>query len=72
MYSTIPVCAVYTSIKKIVHAYQDFAILKISIAELHHLYASPAPAGNFDAAPAPAPTLVYSGSKLLKGIKVNI
>jgi hypothetical protein len=34
----------------------------ISAAEPHHFYAAPAqaPGKNFDAAPAPAPTLLYS------------
>jgi hypothetical protein len=44
----------------------------ISVAEPHHLYAAPVPSENFDAAPtamAPAPTLLYSGSKVLKGKK---
>jgi hypothetical protein len=45
----------------------------ISVAELHHFYAAPAPGKNFDAAPAPAapapapaPTLLYSEAKFLK------
>jgi hypothetical protein len=29
-----------------------------SVAEPHHFYAAPAPGKNFDAAPAPAPTLL--------------
>jgi hypothetical protein len=42
-----------------------------SVAEPHHYYA--APGKNFDAAPslaAPAPTLLYSKAKFLKGTKV--
>jgi hypothetical protein len=38
-------------------------------AEPHHFYAAPAPGKNFDAAPAapaPAPTLLYSKAKFLK------
>jgi hypothetical protein len=31
-----------------------------SVAEPHHFYAAPAPGQNFDAATAPAPTLLYS------------
>jgi hypothetical protein len=37
-----------------------------SVAKLHHFYAAPAPGENFDAAPAapaPAPTLLYSKAK---------
>jgi hypothetical protein len=39
-----------------------------SLAEPHHFYAAPAPGNNFDAtpapaAPAPAPTLLYSKTK---------
>jgi hypothetical protein len=41
-------------------------ILKFSVAEPHHFYAAPAPGKNFDAAPAPAPTLLYSKAKFLK------
>jgi hypothetical protein len=40
------------------------------VAEPHHFYAAPAPGKNFDAAPAPAPTLLYSKAKFLKGTKV--
>jgi hypothetical protein len=43
-----------------------------SVAEPHHFYAAPAPGKNFDAAPAPAPTLLYSKAKLLKQTKVYI
>jgi hypothetical protein len=52
-------------------------VLYISVAELHHFYAAPAPdpapGENFDAAPdpaAPAPTLLYSKAKFLKRTKV--
>jgi hypothetical protein len=40
--------------------------------EPHHFYAASAPAlgENFDAAPAPAPTLMYSKAKFLKLTKV--
>jgi hypothetical protein len=41
-------------------------ILTNSVAELHHFYAAPAPGKNFDAAPAPAPTLLYRKAKILK------
>jgi hypothetical protein len=44
--------------------------VKSSVAEPHHLYAAPAPGKNFDAAPAPAPTLLYSKTKILKRTKV--
>jgi hypothetical protein len=40
-----------------------------SVAEPHNFYAAPAPGENFDAAPAapaPAPTLLYSKPKFLK------
>jgi hypothetical protein len=37
-----------------------------SVAEPHHFYAAPAPGENFDAAPAPAPTLLHSKAKFLK------
>jgi hypothetical protein len=43
-----------------------------SVAEPHHFYAAPAPGKNFDAAPAPAPTLLYRKAKLLKRTKVLI
>jgi hypothetical protein len=48
---------------------------KCSVAEPHHFYAALAPAlgKNFDAAPAapaPAPTLLYSKTKFLKRTKV--
>jgi hypothetical protein len=41
-----------------------------SVAEPHHFYAAPAPGENFDAALAPAPTLLYSKAKFLKRTKV--
>jgi hypothetical protein len=46
-----------------------------SVAEPHHFYAAPAPGKHFDAAPdpaapAPAPTLLYSKAKFLKRTKV--
>jgi hypothetical protein len=44
--------------------------VEISVAEPHHFYAAPAPGKNFDAAPAPAPTLQYSKEKFLKRTKV--
>jgi hypothetical protein len=34
-----------------------------SVAEPHHFYAAPAPGKKFDAAPAPAPTLLHSKAK---------
>jgi hypothetical protein len=45
--------------------------VKISVAESHNFYAAPDPASgkSFDAAPAapaPAPTLLYSKAKFLK------
>jgi hypothetical protein len=48
--------------------------LFISVAEPHNFYAAPdpAPGKNFDAAPAapaPAPTLLYSKKKILKRAK---
>jgi hypothetical protein len=51
-----------------------FFLPKISVAEPHHFYAAPAlaPGINFDAAPAapaPAPTLLYSKAKILKRTK---
>jgi hypothetical protein len=45
------------------------SVQKTSVAEPHHFYAAPAPGTNFDAAPAapaPAPTLLYSKVKFLK------
>jgi hypothetical protein len=52
-----------------------FCIQKTSVAEPHHFYAAPAPGENFDGAPAPAaparaPTLLYSKAKCLKRTKV--
>jgi hypothetical protein len=45
----------------------------INTVKPHHFYAAPTPGENFGAAPAaPAPTLLYSKSKFLKGIRVNI
>jgi hypothetical protein len=44
-----------------------------SVAEPHHFYAAPAPGKKFDAAPAApalAPTLLYSKAKFLKLTKV--
>jgi hypothetical protein len=37
-----------------------------SVAEPHHFDAAPASGKNFDAAPAPAPTLLYMNAKFLK------
>jgi hypothetical protein len=37
----------------------------------HKNDAAPAPGENFDAAPAPAPTLLYSKAKFLKRTKVE-
>jgi hypothetical protein len=45
-------------------------VFETSVAEPHHFYAAPAPGKNFDAAPAPAPTLLYSKVKFLKRTKV--
>jgi hypothetical protein len=52
-------------------------VVMISVVEPHHFYAAPAPdpGKNFDAAsdpaaPAPAPTLLYSKEKFLKQTKV--
>jgi hypothetical protein len=52
-----------------------FYVLITSVAEPHHFYAAPAPdpapgKNFFDAAPAPAPTLMYSKTKFLKRTKV--
>jgi hypothetical protein len=47
--------------------------ISASVAEPHHFYAAPAPGENFDAAPAApalAPTLLYSKAKFLKRTKV--
>jgi hypothetical protein len=49
--------------------------VRVSVAEPHHFYAAPAPGDNFYAAPAlaapaPAPTLLYSKAKFLKRTKV--
>jgi hypothetical protein len=40
-----------------------------SVAEARHFYRAPAPGKNFDA--APAPTLLYSKAKSLRGTKVQ-
>jgi hypothetical protein len=45
-------------------------VVKSSVVEPHHFYAASAPGENFDAAPAPAPTLLYSKAKFLKRTKV--
>jgi hypothetical protein len=44
--------------------------MSTSVAESHHFYVAPAPGKNFDAAPAPAPTLLYSKAKFVKQTKV--
>jgi hypothetical protein len=44
--------------------------LLVSVAEPHHFSAAPAPDENFDAAPAPAPTLLFSIANFLKRTKV--
>jgi hypothetical protein len=36
-----------------------------------YFYAAPVPGKNFDAAPAPAPTLLYSKEKFLKRTKIE-
>jgi hypothetical protein len=46
--------------------YSPKYVLKTSIAEPHLFYAAPAPGKNFDAAPAPAPTLLNSKAKFFK------
>jgi hypothetical protein len=52
------------------------SVVETSVAEPHHFYAAPALGKNFDAAPAapaapaPAPTLLYSKTKFLKRTKV--
>jgi hypothetical protein len=38
-------------------------------AEPHHFYAAPAPGNNFDAAPASAPTLLYSQQNFKNELK---
>jgi hypothetical protein len=45
-------------------------LLFSSVAKPHHFYAAPAPGKNFDGAPAPAPTLLYSKAKFLERTKV--
>jgi hypothetical protein len=44
--------------------------IETNVAEPHYFYAAPAPGEIFYA--APAPTLLYSRSKFLKVIKVDI
>jgi hypothetical protein len=44
---------------------------EISVAEPHHFDAAPVPGSNFDAAPAPVPTLLYSMPTFRKRTKVN-
>jgi hypothetical protein len=34
-----------------------------SVVEEYHFYVAPAPGVNFDAAPAPAPSILYSNAK---------
>jgi hypothetical protein len=51
------------------------AMINTSVVEPHHFYTAPAPGENFEAAPtpaapAPAPTLLYSKTKFLKRTKV--
>jgi hypothetical protein len=43
--------------------YKAVMQLTINVAEPHHFYGAPAPDENFDAAPAPSPTLLYSKAK---------
>jgi hypothetical protein len=50
--------------------WKNNSCLKICAAEPHHFYAAPALGKNFDAAPAPAPTLLYNKAKFLKQTKV--
>jgi hypothetical protein len=55
------------------YSFQHFGVFT-SVAEPHHFYAAPASGENFDAAPAapaPAPTLLYSKAKFLKRTKVH-
>jgi hypothetical protein len=44
--------------------------IESSVAEPHNFYA--APGKNFDAAPAPAPTLLYSKPTFCKQTKINL
>jgi hypothetical protein len=46
--------------------------LLASVAERHHFYAAPAPGENFDAATAPAPTLLKSRLTIFKVVKGNL
>jgi hypothetical protein len=46
--------------------------MPVSVVEPHHFCAAPAPDKNFDAAPAPAPTLLYSMPSFWKQTKVNL
>jgi hypothetical protein len=59
--SFVKKCQIINIIQKV------YYIVTSSVAELHHFYA--APGNNFDAAPAapaPAPTLLYSKANFLK------
>jgi hypothetical protein len=53
----------WTKVKYFMQRGEHLQILVNSVAELHHFYAAPA-------APAPAPTLLYSKAKFLKRTKV--
>jgi hypothetical protein len=49
-----------------------FSYILSSVAKPDNFDAAPTPGENFDAAPAaPAPTLLYSTAKFLKGTKVT-
>jgi hypothetical protein len=48
------------------------ACIKTSVVEPHNFSVALAPGENFDAAPAPAPTLLYSKQIKFKGIKINL
>jgi hypothetical protein len=48
------------------------SLVFISVSELHHDHTALALGKNFDAAPAPVPTLLYSKVKSLKPTKVEI
>jgi hypothetical protein len=66
--------ASHNFLKQICYAVPEMLILLSacclsSVAEPHHFYAAPAPGKNFDAAPALAPTLLYSKAKFLKRTK---
>jgi hypothetical protein len=54
------------------HFFLETSHTAVSVAESHHFYVAPAPGENFDAATAPAPTLLNSKPKIFKEIKVNI